>query len=136
MNINPLTFAFMVLFVGLGSLLLPAIKKSSTRKLFSNPAFIIGDFMILPVVGFLVFELSFKEFSLIILIISLFLTLFSGIKFKLIKYYWVPHGIFYFTFTYIVLNYLYIAVRGGAIREYAYNNIAGGISFISRSNLS
>lgn len=113
MNINSLLFALIVLLFGFFSLLIPAVKLGLIKKLIRNPAFFVGDFILLPIVGFLIIDISLKEFNILILLVSLFVTLYSGIHFKLMKAYWVPHGIFYFTFTYLVLNFLFNEMRNG-----------------------
>lgn len=103
---NNISILFSVLGLNLITLLIPAIKLNSIHKLFNNPAFILGDFFILPLTFLLILNFNYKfEFSVFILILSIIYTIASGIKFNLLKIYWVPHGIFHIAFTYLVIDF-------------------------------
>lgn len=123
MSLSPIVAAILVLIFNFLSLLIPTIRLNSMRNLFTNPAFIIGDFLAIPLAALLIvlFYKDFKSipqdltsvgFQITILIISFLLTLFSGIYFKLMKIYWVPHGIFHTLFGYLTLSFLLRAYGG------------------------
>lgn len=130
LNLNPFTAALLVLIVNFVSLIIPAIRLKSINKLFKNPAFVIGDFLILPLITFLIInfyknfegQYLFARFSLIVLAITALFTLYSGVRFKLMRIHWVPHGIFHALFGYMTLVFV---LR--ALLDIAYTKSWGGV---------
>lgn len=121
LNLNPIIAALLVLIVNFISLIIPAIRLKSINKLFKNPAFVIGDFLILPFITFLIInfyknfegQYLFAGFTLIVLAITVLFTLYSGVRYKLMHIYWVPHGVFHSLFGYMTLNFLLRSLWGG-----------------------
>lgn len=122
-NLNPLLVATIVLIFNFISLLIPAVKLNSVKKLFTSPAFVIGDFLTLPLATFLMInfyrnfedQYLFAGLSFIVLAISIVFTLYSGMRFKLMHIYWVPHGVFHFLFGYMTLSFLLRSLWGGIL---------------------
>ena len=52
-SISPFLFALIILIFGWGGLFLQAIKTKSLSTFLRHPAFMIGDLLILPIIGFL-----------------------------------------------------------------------------------
>lgn len=130
LKLPPALAGILVLIFNFLSILIPAIKLNSVRNLFTNPAFVIGDFLAIPLAAFLMalFYKDFKnipkelvsiEFQLVIFMIAFLLTLFSGIYFKLMKIYWVPHGTFYFLFSFVFFSFI-VRGYGGVFYKYVF----------------
>lgn len=114
---NPYISALIIFIAGFGSLLLVGIKTSTVKTIiFKNPAILIGDVLLLPFIGFLITSTSQRVpdtfysnqeplLHFTIAVIALLLTMLSAWKFKLINVWWLPHGIFYWCMSYIILNF-------------------------------
>ncbi len=104
------TFKLLIIFfatmiVNFSTLYFVAWKlKKGTKILFKNPGFLIGDFILIPLyfvsIAILyskdlefIIKINLLEFCLIGVLAGLAI-LVSGIKFKLLKLIWLPHGIF------------------------------------------
>lgn len=89
--------------------------KKGIRKLFSNPAFVLGDFLLIPVYFALVGVYFQNNFGLLlsaqpwllffVALLAALITLFFGLEFRLLKPVWIPHGIFHWL---VVLSFLEI----------------------------
>jgi len=116
-KLHPLVVALTVWFLGFGSLLLVAIKtKSLKENIIKSPGVIIGDFFLLPFAGFLISQsyqnvvsstmlVSSSNWNFL-LIISVTLALISTIRFNHKSIWWLPHNVFYFLMSYIVLVFV------------------------------
>ena len=103
-------------FWGLGSLYLVAIRTKSLKSVFlKKPSILIGDFFIVPTVAGIIGNyyldkgidnLYSDTLAWLILIISLILTLISVVRFKLLHPLWLPHIVFYWFMTFIILLFL------------------------------
>lgn len=122
-SLNPFLVALIIWITGFGSLLLIAWRTNSiTTILLKNLGFMIGDFIMLPLAGFLItlfyqqinspvdFIIS-NNLTYPILVVALIITVLSGYATLFV---WktlpldisvIPHGIFYFFMTYILLNF-------------------------------
>ncbi len=122
----PSIAALFILTTGWGNLLLFAIKTKTLRNFLRHPGFMIGDLVILPMVGFLViffyrlinslhiFTLSY--FTISIALVSLVLSLLNAyrslfvwktVKFNLLL---VPHFFFYWFMSYILISFFVIGL--------------------------
>lgn len=121
LNINPLIFSSLIWFFGFGSIFLVAIKGKTVKKdLLRNPGFILGDFFVIPIIGGLIsyfyqqvsnpLLITTSPYWNLTLIIAILITFYMGIKFKLMKLWWFPHGLFHVIFTYILINFLFKGV--------------------------
>lgn len=118
LSVNPIFVFLLVLLANFLSLLPVAIKTKRLKMiLLKNPAFFVGDFILLPSIASLIAFFyqdniktspltSSQEWSMLILLLSLAITFMAAIKFKLIKILWLPHGLFYFSFIYILITFL------------------------------
>ncbi len=76
-----------------------------SKRLFSNPAFLLGDFFLIPLYfGVLAFfvEANYQIIRSLnpmhLLLISIFaalVTLLFGLEFRMLRPIWIPHGIFH-----------------------------------------
>lgn len=100
------------------SLLPVALQTRTTRKLI-NPAFVVGDFLILPFVTTVILTSSqtvLFPLHIIIILCSFVITIMAGIRFRLLSIWWLPHGLFFFFFLYILLaffsNSFWLIIQG------------------------
>lgn len=135
-KLHPLLVAVIVWLLGFGSLVLVAIKtKSLKESIVKNPGVMIGDFFLLPSVGFLIAytyqsvqastDLLSSPYWNLILIIALILVLISAIRFNHKSLWWLPHNFFYFLMSYVVLTFLlkgffYLIAEGDSSRLVTY----------------
>lgn len=115
---NPLIVFCVILFTNIISLLPVALKTNSLKSiLFKNPAFLLGDFFILPFIAGIIacfyqniinppLLTTYKEWSAVTLTLSLIITLMAGYKYKLLKPVWILHGMFYLLFVYMVVTFI------------------------------
>ncbi len=94
------------LIFGFISLLPVAIKTNKVSTLFKNPAFVIGDFVLLPMASGVMTYFYEIQWSWQVFIIALLITFMAGIKYKLLNIWWVPHGLFYLFFLYLLLGFM------------------------------
>jgi len=116
-SLGPFIVAMVILFWGFGTLVLVAIKtKTVFSVLLANPAF-IGDFLLLPVAGFLITYFYRSVTSSIdiiilpvwsygILTIAVILTVVSVTRNELFSIWWLPHQTFYCFFAYLSISFL------------------------------
>lgn len=106
MGLSYVIIFIVALAINFFTLWLVARKSNRGNKiLFTNPAFLLGDFFLIPLYFvlnalFLNNNVSFisaipTKNLLFILLPSLIVTMLFGKKFNLLKPIWVPHGIFY-----------------------------------------
>lgn len=99
----PTIFVF-ALLINFSTLYVVAYRsRRSTKALLTNPAFILGDFLLIPAYFAVVSQILISNLSLlismnapfvfVIVVLSGLVTLWFGFKFRLIKLVWVPHGI-------------------------------------------
>lgn len=107
-------FIFLTFFWGVGSLFLVAVKTNSVKTVFlKTPSILIGDFFILPAIAGIIgnsaenLDNIFTSIStLLILLISFCLTIISTLRNRLIHTSWIPHLMFYWFMTFIILLFL------------------------------
>ena len=103
-------------FWGVSSLFLVAIRTNSVKTiLLKKPSITIGDFFILPTIAGII-ATHYQQVSIgnlfldvsvwLILIISLLLVVISAVRFKLLHPLWLPHIVFYWFMTFIILLFL------------------------------
>ncbi|MBI2596383.1 hypothetical protein HYW46_06665 [Candidatus Daviesbacteria bacterium] len=116
-NLQPTWVALLIFLWGVGSLLIVAAKTKTIKTvLFKNPGIVVGDFFLLPIAGGLItffyqqvtnpVPVNNPLWTLSIMFISLLLTIFSALRFKLLNILWLPHGLFYLFMSYIVLTFI------------------------------
>ena len=105
---------------GTGSLFLVAVKTGSLKTVFfKKPSIILGDFLILPIIGGLIvnilvkretalFDLSSVVFYLSI-VVGLLLAVFSAIRNQQLSYLWLPHILFYWLMAFFILYFLIVS---------------------------
>lgn len=119
--LSPFIVYLIILSCGFGSLVLVAIRTKSIRNaLIKNPAFMVGDVFLLPAAGGLI-TFFYQQivhpipvttnptWTTVTLIVSLFITLFFGVKFKFLNkriMWWLPHGILHWFFMYLFLTFV------------------------------
>lgn len=114
---NPYVSALLIFLFGFGSLLLVGVKTHTVKTvIFTNPAILIGDIFLLPFIGFIITSFTQKTpttfysnqeplLHFTVAVVALLLTIVAAWKFKLINPWWLPHGIFYWFMSYIILNF-------------------------------
>lgn len=121
-SLNPYLAAFFIFLFGFGTLLLVGIKTKTVKTiLFKNPAILIGDVLLLPLSGFLTTTIVQKTDSLSVFNqspivsftiagIAILLTLFSALRFQLLHLWWIPHGVFYWFMSYLILDFVVMEI--------------------------
>lgn len=117
-DLSPLLVTLIIWFWGFGSLVFYGIKTKAVRSVvLRTPGIIIGDFFIIPTLGFLVTYFyqtienplaatSSPYWSIATCLIAIILAVISAIRFKLINRWFSPHIVFYWFMTYILLTFL------------------------------
>lgn len=121
LSLPPIIVYLIVLTFGFGSLFFVAIRTKLVRNaLIKNPAFMIGDVFLLHAAGGLI-TFFYQQvvhpipmtthpiWTTTTLLISLFITLAFGVKFKFLNkriMWWLPHGILHWLFTYLFLTFV------------------------------
>lgn len=124
-SLHPLVVALVILLTGWGSLFLIAWKtKTINTVLLGHPSFLIGDFLLLPLAGFLItyFYQSISNPSALVtttnwnylsvifaIAITIVLATYSVITKSYNGVWSIPHTIFILFFVYILSNFL---IRG------------------------
>ena len=91
-----------------------------------NPAFLFGDFVLIPAYLSIILPLFIRNFKflesnflfvIIMGIIASAITILFGIKFKLISLIWIPHGLIHWliVFTYLVLTITFLTDQSNLI---------------------
>ncbi len=118
LNLNPFLVGLITLLFGLSTLVIPAIKSNQVKVLFTNPAFLIGDFILLPLATILMayYQQNFLTTQALgewiyILALSLVIATVAGVNFNLLKIWWLPHGIFYLYFVYLLMTFLFMSTQ-------------------------
>jgi len=116
-NLPPFVVAAVTFFWGFGSLVLYGFKTKSVKSVvLKSPGMMIGDFFIIPGITFLVtyFYQTVKNplpatasswWPLATALIALLMAIVSGIRFKLVNRWILPHGLFYWFMVYILLTF-------------------------------
>ncbi len=115
----PLQYIFVITgFFGITTHLLVISKTLSTLLLLiKNPAFIIGDLILLPLTVTLIALFYANVFDVVsltssgilpiaALIISISLTILFALRYKLVTILWLPQGVFFFLFLYSLFAFL------------------------------
>lgn len=122
-SLNPVLVALIIWIAGWGSLFLFALRTNSLSSFLKHPGFMFGDFLMLPLAGFLitlfyqqittpVSSVTSKNWTYITAIIALFLTALSAYRTLFVwktapaDIFLAPHLIFYFLFLYALINFL------------------------------
>lgn len=117
-SLGPLVMALLVLFWGFGSLVLVAIRTTTLGSvLLENPAFMVGDLLLLPFAGFLITYfyravanavdiVTSPRWSYGIGVLAVLLPAISAVRNDLISIWWVPHLTFYWFFAYMTISFL------------------------------
>src|SRR5207249_2003506 len=113
----PPVVAMLVWVWGFGSLLWCGWRtRSITRSILVNPSFLVGDGVLLPTVAYSItafyqlvdhpLALTFAPaWNAAAAIFALLATTVSAVRFRLFNPWFVPHGLFYGCFAYIVLTF-------------------------------
>lgn len=86
-------FALVLLTNFLSLFLVTKVRKIGLGILLKNPAFLIGDFFLIPLYFLLMAGYLSKEPSVMLAILAIIVVVFFGKVFKLLKQEWIPHGI-------------------------------------------
>lgn len=117
-DLPPFLAALFIWFWGFGSLVLYGIKTKAIKSVFlRTPGIIIGDFFIIPALGFLItyFYQTIENplvatlspcWSAATCLIAMILAAMSAIRFNLVNRWFFPHIIFYWFMAYILLTFL------------------------------
>lgn len=115
-SLNPIIMGVVILISGAGSLLVYGMMIRKVQSL-AKPSFIIGDFILLPLIGVAMnyfyqgvdtptkFVNSYW-WLLLTGLIALLLGIISIIRFDLLKPLFIPHLVFVFLMTYAVITFL------------------------------
>lgn len=119
--LHPLLVALIVFISNFISLLIPAfVKKTVTTHLFKNPAFLIGDFFLLPVTSGLialfyqhilnpVAETMSVGWTTVTFVLSVVLSFVHALRYNVVgvRYIaWLPHGVFFVLFGYLIITFI------------------------------
>ena len=112
-------FAALIAFIwGVGSLYLVAVKTNSVKSVFlRKPSIIIGDFFLIPVGVYLVFDdllkigsnwkdLFFSLSGFVAVLISVILTVISVARNHMTRIWWLPHILFYASMWFLAIFFL------------------------------
>lgn len=124
-NLSPVAVFILIFLFDFLTLLVVAKKLKSVKILFENPAFFLGDFIVLPFAASLIFyyyqnlnffpkELFLLQFNIINLILAFAISIWFGFHFRIIKNYWLPlywwpHGIFHVVYVFIISSFVIIS---------------------------
>lgn len=121
-SLHPILVALIIWVAGWGYLFLMALRTGEISALLKHPGNMIGDFLMLPLAGFLITLfyqsvgnpaniITSAKWMYVSLTISVFLTIFivlGGIFITKSKHtlWYVPHIVFSWVFAYIMINFL------------------------------
>lgn len=117
-DLSPFLVAFLIWLWGFGSLVFYGIKTKAIRSvILKTPGIIIGDFFIIPTLGFLITYFyqaienplvvtSSSCWSAVTCLIAIILATISAIRFDLVNRWFFPHTVFYWFMAYILLTFL------------------------------
>ncbi len=117
-DLSPFLVAFLIWIWGFGSLVIYGIKTKAVKSVvLKTPGIIVGDFFVIPTLGFLITYFyqtignslpvtASPYWSMITCLIALLLAAISAIRFDLVNRWFFPHIIFYWFMSYILLTFL------------------------------
>jgi len=136
-NQFPFLVALFIWLWGFGSLVIYGIKTKAIKSVvLRTPGIIIGDFFIIPALGFLItyFYQTIENplvatlspyWSMATCLIAMILAAMSAIRFNLVNRWFFPHIIFYWFMAYILLTFL-----SKGLYQMIFGEIASGLSIV------